>query len=84
MAGETITPDSYDPIRDDLFTTHTITNGGPLVIPAGGYLVLGNDGNAAGNGGVATDYVYGSEFFLSSLKSDVAFIDPDVRDAAPW
>ncbi len=40
-------------IRDDGSDSHRIQNGGPLWLPAGGYLVLGNNATFATNGGVS-------------------------------
>ncbi|RYZ11334.1 MAG: lamin tail domain-containing protein, partial [Myxococcaceae bacterium] len=40
--------------------THTIANGAPLLVPAGGHLVLGQSTNTATNGGVAVAYAYGT------------------------
>jgi hypothetical protein len=37
---------------------HTISSGGTLVIPAGGYVVLGKNGDPALNGGYTASYVY--------------------------
>ena len=45
-------------LRDDGTDSHVIDNGGPLVIAAGGYLVLGRDDDFATNGGVIVDYQY--------------------------
>lgn len=36
----------------------TVTINASVIVPAGGYAVLGNNGNSATNGGVAVDYVY--------------------------
>ncbi|NUN15234.1 MAG: lamin tail domain-containing protein [Myxococcales bacterium] len=44
-------------IRDDGTEKHVVTNGGPLWIAPGGYLVFGRNGNSANNGGVLVDYV---------------------------
>ena len=61
-------------LRDDDFDSHVITNGGPLLVPAGGYLVLGNNANAGTNGGVSVDYQY-SGFFLSNGGDEVVLVD---------
>jgi predicted extracellular nuclease len=53
-------------IRDDGIDNHLIDNSGPLMVPAGGYLVLGNNTDFATNGGVSVAYSYGSSFFLSN------------------
>lgn len=45
-------------IADNDTDSHVINNGGPLVVPAGGYLVLGNNSDVTTNGGVTVDYVF--------------------------
>ena len=45
-------------IKDSGTDDHTIDNGGPLYVPARGYLVLGRNGNYSSNGGYNPDYVY--------------------------
>ncbi|UCH26910.1 MAG: lamin tail domain-containing protein, partial [Trueperaceae bacterium] len=45
-------------IRDDDSDSHVINNGGPLIVPAGGFLVLGNNADAGTNGGVTVGYQY--------------------------
>jgi hypothetical protein len=57
-------------IRDDAANMHTIDNGGPLVLPAKGYLVLGNNADVATNGGYQCDYQY-SSFTLSNSDDEV-------------
>ncbi len=58
-------------IRDDGLDSHVINNGGPLLVPAGGFLVLANNGISATNGGVAVDYDYGRSFFLSNASDEL-------------
>jgi hypothetical protein len=62
-------------IRDDDIDNHVIANGGPLVIPAGGYLVLGNNTDQATNGGAPVAYSYGSSWFLSNSGDEVIILD---------
>ena len=62
-------------IRDDDFDSHVITNGGPLVVPAGGYAVLGNNVDSATNGGAAVNYAYAG-LFLSNGGDEVVLVDP--------
>ena len=47
-------------IKDDSSTseTHTISKQGGLTIPAGGYIVLAEEGASATNGGITPDYDY--------------------------
>ncbi len=61
-------------ISDDGSNLHTISNGGPLEVPAGGYLVLGNNGDFATNGGVSVDYVY-SSFSLGNTADEIVLTD---------
>jgi hypothetical protein len=46
-------------ITDNGTDSHTINNGGPLNVPAKGYLVLGQSTNPALNGEAPVDYAYG-------------------------
>ena len=62
-------------IRDDGSDSHMIVNGGPLVVPAGGFVVLGNNADSATNGGVTVDYSYGSGWFLSNSADEVILED---------
>ncbi len=45
-------------ISDDDSESHTINNGGPLMVPAGGFLVLGESIVTTTNGGVPVAYAY--------------------------
>ncbi len=63
-------------IKDDGTDYHTIDNGGPLVISAGGYLVLGINDTLAVNGGVSVDYVY-SSFVLGNSSDEVVLVYSD-------
>jgi hypothetical protein len=64
-------------IRDDGTDVHTISNGGPLFVPAGGYVTLGINGTCGQNGGIAHDYVYGGtqSFFLANGDDEVVLED---------
>jgi predicted extracellular nuclease len=75
--------DSGGPVDIDGWTiadlgtnTHVINNGGPLVVPAGGYLVLGRNADPGLNGGVAVDYQY-ADFFLANGDDEVILFDGD-------
>ncbi|MCK4597558.1 lamin tail domain-containing protein [bacterium] len=57
-------------IRDDAANVHTIDNGAPLLVPAKGYLVLGNNADLATNGGYQCDYEY-SGFTLSNSDDEI-------------
>jgi predicted extracellular nuclease len=61
-------------IKDDDFDSHVIANGGPLVIPAGGFLVLGRNADSSLNGGVNVDYQY-ANFFLSNSGDEVVLLE---------
>ncbi len=61
-------------ISDDGSNSHVINNGVPLEVPATGYLVLGNNGDTATNGGVAVDYVY-SSFSLGNADDEIVLAD---------
>lgn len=69
MVGWTIS--DYD---NDSFTIE-----GELVIPVGGFLVFGNNGDMATNGGVEVDYVYG-DFFLSNSTDELVITDTGGRE----
>jgi hypothetical protein len=49
--------------------------GADVVVPAGGYLVLGQNANATTNGGVPVDYAYGTAFFLANTIGSVLLYD---------
>jgi hypothetical protein len=73
-------------IQDNDFDSHVISNGGPLIIPAGGFLVLGNNSDSGTNGGVTVDYVYGSSFFLSNGSDELVLLDGSLAeiDRVEW
>jgi hypothetical protein len=45
-------------IKDDGTDSHIINNGGALVVPATGFLVLGNNSDSGTNGGYTCDYQF--------------------------
>jgi len=55
-------------MRDDGSNSHIIANGDPLLVPVGGYVVLGNDANSGTNGGVTVAYAYPADFFQSNRQ----------------
>ena len=59
-------------IRDDDNDSTMINNGGPLVVPAGGYLVLGPNDTLAVNGGYTRDYAYGGGWYLSNSADEIS------------
>ena len=58
-------------ILDNDFDLHVINNGGPLPVPAGGYLVLGNNADFATNGGVNVDYQYSGVTLANSSDEKI-------------
>ncbi|MEZ5979109.1 MAG: lamin tail domain-containing protein [Planctomycetota bacterium] len=68
-------------VADDGSDSHTISNGGPLLVPAGGYVVLGVNGSCTANGGVALDYDYGTtaSFNLSNGDDEIVLLDPNLK-----
>ena len=61
-------------IEDNDFDSHVINNGGPLVTPAGGFLVLGNNADFATNGGGNVDYEF-SGIFLVNGSDELVLLD---------
>jgi hypothetical protein len=62
-------------LRDDDGDTHTIDAAGfGVVVPAGGYITLGIDGDCTLNGGINHAYVY-SGFFMSNGSDEVVLED---------
>jgi len=57
-------------IRDDAANVHAIDHGGPLIIAAKGYLVLGNNTDQMTNGGYQCDYEY-SGITLSNSDDEI-------------
>ncbi len=63
-------------IKDLGTDQHIIDNGGPLIVPAGGFLVLGVNGNSSTNGGVTVDYVY-TNIYLGNADDELILIAAD-------
>ncbi len=61
-------------IKDERSDRHTIANGEPLWLPAGGYLVLGRNRNPITNGGVAVAYEY-KNFVLGNGADEIILLD---------
>ena len=66
-------------VADNDSDSFVIINGGPLLIPAGGYLVLGNNANSGTNGGATVDYQY-SGMFLSNSADEVVLFDGSLAE----
>lgn len=65
-------------LSDDDGDSHTIDAAGlGVIVPAGGYVTLGVNGNCNNNGGVDHAYVYGAtnSFFLSNGSDEVVISD---------
>lgn len=60
-------------IKDD--GTNTFTVGSSVVVPAGGFVVLGLNGDTGTNGGVTLDYVYPSTWTLGNGDDEVVILD---------
>jgi predicted extracellular nuclease len=67
-------------IQDNDFDSHVIANGSPLVIPAGGYLLLGNNADSGTNGGAPVAYSYGTDMFLSNGADEVVLLDGGLNE----
>ena len=72
--GSAINIDGWT-IRDDGSDSHTINNGGPLTVPANGFLVLCRNANTSVNGNVPCDYDY-SSFTLGNMDDEVILQRP--------
>lgn len=83
---ELYNPDAVDvdidgwTIADNDSDSHVIANGGPLLVPAGGYLVLGNNTDAGTNGGAPVAYSYGSGWFLANGADEVVLLDGSLTE----
>ncbi|MEA2002180.1 MAG: ExeM/NucH family extracellular endonuclease [Actinomycetota bacterium] len=62
-------------IADNDTDSHLISNGGPLLVPAGGHLVLGNNTDSVTNGGVTVAYSYGGSWFLGNSGDEAVLLD---------
>lgn len=54
--------------------THVIAAGGPLTVPAKGYLLIGRSTDKVLNGGVNVVYAY-SSFYLANTEDEVELVD---------
>jgi predicted extracellular nuclease len=72
-------------IQDNDIDSHDIDNGGPLVIPAGGFLVLGNNSDSDTNGGVTAGYEY-SDISLVNGADELVLLDDNMTeiDRVEW
>lgn len=72
-------------IQDNDTDSHVINNGGPLLVPAGGYLVLGINDDSGTNGGVTVDYVF-SGIALANGADELVLLDDTLTeiDRVEW
>ena len=75
VSGADINIDGWT-ISDLGSDSHVISNGGTLNVPAGGFVVLGNNTNTGTNGGTPVDYSYGGSWFLSNSGDEILLTDP--------
>lgn len=61
-------------VNDNGSNVFVINNGAPLIVPAGGFLVLGRNADESTNGGVSVDYEY-SGFFLGNSDDEIVLLD---------
>ena len=66
LAGWTIADNGED--------SHIISGGDPVVVPAGGYLVLGESTDTEVNGGVAVDYAFGDDVTLGNSSDEIVLL----------
>jgi len=63
-------------LKDAGSDNHVINNGGPLQVPAKGYLLLGRTKDMTLNGGVKVAYAYtGSELYISNTDDEIFLLD---------
>lgn len=62
-------------LKDDDNDSIVVNNGAPLMVPAMGFLVMGNDGDSLTNGGYRSDYAY-SSFFLANGADEIILQTP--------
>ncbi len=61
-------------IKDLGSNSHTINNGGSLIITAGGFLVLAEEGDTGINGGAPVNYDYPSSFVLGNADDELIIV----------
>ncbi len=58
-------------IEDAASNSHNINNGGPLIVPSGGFLVLAATSDPLGNSSLIPDYVYGTGVQFNNGGDDI-------------
>ena len=73
-------------ISDNGSNTHTIDNGGTLIIAPGAYLVLGVNDDFTTNGGVTVNYTYDASFALGNSDDELILKASDgiTIDSIAW
>jgi hypothetical protein len=76
LAGWTLRDDDWD----------ELVIAGSLVIPPGGYVVVGKLADPARNGGAPVRFAYGTRLFLYNRADELVLLDPDriVVDRVAW
>ncbi len=71
-------------IQDQGTDSHVIASS--VIVPAGGFVVLGVNADFATNGGVNVDYEYGSGFFLANSIDELEIVSPagTIVDTVIW
>ena len=72
-------------VADNDNDSFAINNGGPLVVPAGGFLLFSNNADISTNGGLHVDYEY-SGMFLSNGADELVLFDNGLTevDRVEW
>jgi predicted extracellular nuclease len=72
-------------VNDNGSNVFVINNGAPLIVPAGGFLLLGNNADESSNGGVSVDYEY-ADFFLANGDDEIVLLDGSLAevDRVEW
>ncbi len=72
-------------VRDNDNDSFVIVHGGPLLVPAGGYLVLGNQLDPAINGGITVQYQF-SDMVLANSSDELVLFDDSMTevDRVEW
>ena len=73
-------------LRDNDYASHVIDHGGPLMVPAHGYVVIGRNSDPAQNGGVEVDYAVGAAVTLFNGFDELEVLDAGLRpiDRIAW
>ncbi|QDU65530.1 lamin tail domain-containing protein [Engelhardtia mirabilis] len=67
-------------LSDNDFDSTVLISATPIIVPAGGYAVLGNDADPANNGGITLDFQYASDngqYFLANGADEIVLTTYD-------